>query len=89
MASALPVVATRVGGIPELLTDGNEGFLIEHGNPEMLAQRLETLVADAELRRHMGETGRQTTTTRFHPTRWIGEVEDFYDTVLHCVSSTH
>ncbi len=89
MASGLPIVATRVGGIPELLTEGSEGFLIEHGNPDTLSQRLQTLVADPELRRRMGLAGRQTAQTRFHPDRWIGEVEEFYETVLRSVSPAH
>lgn len=54
-----PVVATRVGGIPEVVEEGVNGFLVEPGDVTALAQRVTTLMADPGLRERMGLAGRQ------------------------------
>jgi glycosyltransferase involved in cell wall biosynthesis len=59
MARAVPVVASRVGGIPEQLADGAAGLLVEPGDPYMLADAIARLLADPELRARLGETGRE------------------------------
>lgn len=59
MASGLAVVATRVGGTPELVEDGVTGFLIDPGDRGALGERLCRLLADRELCQAMGERGRQ------------------------------
>ncbi|MBS1809110.1 MAG: glycosyltransferase [Acidobacteria bacterium] len=58
MAAGLPVIATRVGGIPELIDDGVEGFLLAPGDVQTLAHRIELLATDEALRRQMGERAR-------------------------------
>lgn len=55
MAAGLPIVSTVVGGIPEMIKDGDEGFLIEPANAEKLAERLSILIENKELRTKMGE----------------------------------
>jgi glycosyltransferase involved in cell wall biosynthesis len=60
MASALPVVATAVGGVPELVTDGTNGRLVEPGDVAGVADALEQLVADALLRERLGAAARRT-----------------------------
>ncbi|MEE8078827.1 MAG: glycosyltransferase family 4 protein [Pseudomonadales bacterium] len=57
MASGLPCVGSRVGGIPETIGDGVTGLLIEPGNPSVLASAILQLVDDAELRQRMGRAG--------------------------------
>jgi glycosyltransferase involved in cell wall biosynthesis len=58
MASQKPVIATRVGGIPEIVEDGKSGFLIERGDTRALAEKI-LLLADAPgLRESMGQAGR-------------------------------
>ena len=59
MAAGLPVVATRVGGIPEAVTDGETGILVPPFVPPMLAQALSELAGDPERRARLGEAGRQ------------------------------
>jgi glycosyltransferase involved in cell wall biosynthesis len=59
MAYGRPVVATAVGGIPSLVDDGRTGFLVEPGDVPALRARIEKLLADADLRRRMGEAARQ------------------------------
>ncbi len=59
MALRLPVVATAVGGTPEIVRDGQDGFLVPPGAPAALARRMLDLLGDAALRRRMGERGRR------------------------------
>jgi glycosyltransferase involved in cell wall biosynthesis len=54
MACGLPVVATNVGGIPEVVVDGKTGFLVPPRDPIALASKLATLVESEELRLRMG-----------------------------------
>jgi glycosyltransferase involved in cell wall biosynthesis len=59
MASARPVVSTRLAGIPELVVDGQTGMLAQPGDSTALAEALEQLLRDAELRLRFGHAGRQ------------------------------
>jgi glycosyltransferase involved in cell wall biosynthesis/GT2 family glycosyltransferase len=59
MASGLPVVATKVGAIPEIVEDGRSGMLVPPNSPTALADALRNLVRRPDLRRSMGERGRQ------------------------------
>jgi phosphatidyl-myo-inositol dimannoside synthase len=61
MAAGKPVVASPHGGAPEVVRDGETGFLVEYGNVSALAMRLSTLLADEDLRRRMGAAGRRKT----------------------------
>jgi glycosyltransferase involved in cell wall biosynthesis len=58
MATGLPVVATRVGGTPEIVRDGETGFLFEPGDHVALARSVSTLLADRSLAEAMGAAGR-------------------------------
>jgi glycosyltransferase involved in cell wall biosynthesis len=60
LAMARPVVATRVGSIPEVITDGHNGLLVPPNHPQQLADRLLCLLRDAELRTRLGQQARQT-----------------------------
>ncbi|MGP1674870.1 MAG: glycosyltransferase [Candidatus Limnocylindrales bacterium] len=60
MASALPVVASRLSGIPELVTDGVDGLLVPPGDDEALADALERLAREPDLRVRLGGAGRET-----------------------------
>ncbi len=59
MAASKPVVATRVGGVPDLVEDGRSGFSVEPDDVEGFARRIVELLADRELRRSMGQRSRQ------------------------------
>lgn len=54
-----PVVATRVGGIPEVVQDGSNGFLVEPGDVKAMATKVNMLISDPVLRQVMGEAGRR------------------------------
>jgi glycosyltransferase involved in cell wall biosynthesis len=58
MACGLPAVATRISGIPELVEDGENGFLVPPRDPEALADALARLASNPELRRRMGRAAR-------------------------------
>src|SRR5947199_1437940 len=59
LAAELPVVATRVGGVPDVVRDGEDGFLVEAGATDDLADRLAQLAGDPALRARMGKQGRE------------------------------
>lgn len=65
MASGTPVVCSRLGGLPEVVRDGETGFLVEPGNVGELRDRLSLLLADPALARRLGEGGRQLVAERF------------------------
>jgi len=59
MASGLPVVATRVGGIPEVVVEGRTGLLVDPDKPEQLAESVRRLCQDEGLRHSLGRAGRE------------------------------
>jgi glycosyltransferase involved in cell wall biosynthesis len=65
MAAARPMVATRVGGIPELVSDGESGFLVAPRAPAEIAARLVELLGDGALRARMGAAGRVAAERKF------------------------
>lgn len=65
MAYKKPVVATRAGGIPELVADQTSGYLVERGDARDAAEKLLKLLYDADLRRKMGEAGHRVVHDRF------------------------
>ena len=75
MSSRLPVVATRVGGIPECVVDQETGFLVPPAKAKPLAESLAKLVSDLDLRTAMGEAGFQRASTEFSPERKIEQLE--------------
>src|SRR3954467_4274112 len=71
LASGCPVVATRVGGVPDVVEDGVDGILVGVGDVDALAAALARLAADPELRRQMGEAGRKRVLPRYAVERLI------------------
>jgi glycosyltransferase involved in cell wall biosynthesis len=65
MAAGLPVVASRVGGMAELVADGETGLLVTPGAPQELASALRRLLADRQLRHRLGDAGRVRVRERF------------------------
>ena len=75
MATSLPVVATRVGGIPDLVTDGETGRLVPPGDPAALRTALTSLLCDAALRNRMGVAGRRRAQAEFSVARMMRATE--------------
>ena len=59
MAAGLPIVATRMGGIPEMITDGQDGLLVPPKNPKAIAQAIKSLIKNPELAKQLGQNARQ------------------------------
>ncbi|MEM9581372.1 MAG: glycosyltransferase family 4 protein, partial [Pseudomonadota bacterium] len=75
MASRLPVLATRIAGIPELVRDGVNGLLVPPGDSEALSEALDRLLSDPALCARMGQAGRQTVKEDFNINREAGKLE--------------
>jgi glycosyltransferase involved in cell wall biosynthesis len=80
-ATALPIVATRVGGNGEIVTHGASGVLVPVGQPAAFAEALEA-VAMREDRRSMGERGRQDVVTRYDLAKMVAAYDTLYMEVL-------
>lgn len=86
MALCKPVVGTRVGGTPEMLTDGETGLLVPVSDPSALAAALTHLAEAPELRQKMGEAGRKRVEAHFTLHRMTDKVEALYRSELKQVS---
>jgi glycosyltransferase involved in cell wall biosynthesis len=82
LAAETPVVATRVGGVPDVVRDGEEGFLVETGATDELAERLRQLARDGELRRRLGRSGRERVLKRYAVERLLADVDRLYRELL-------
>jgi glycosyltransferase involved in cell wall biosynthesis len=82
LAARRPAVATRVGGVSDVLRDGVDGFLVEVDDPEALAARLAELAADPERRAEMGAAGRERVLTRYAVERLVDDVDGLYRSLL-------
>jgi hypothetical protein len=79
MAFGLPVVATRAGGLPEVVEDGVTGLLVPSGDSAALADAICRLLADADLRRRLGEAGRERVVSQFTAERTVQETLAIYE----------
>lgn len=78
MACGLPLVGTRVGGIPVLIDEESTGLLVEPGDPDGLAKAIHRLAADAATRRGMGDRARQRAADKFSWDRIASETVAIY-----------
>ena len=86
MAAGIAVVATRVGGVPELVVDGETGLIVEPEDPAALADALDSLAADPARRRELGRRGRARALDEFTPERMAHRTVALYRDL--CASST-
>lgn len=82
MASGVPSIASDVGGNPEIISHGQDGYLFSSGNVPELVSLLQRLCYDADLRRRLGETGRARIASHFSIRTMIGRYEDLYETTV-------
>jgi N-acetyl-alpha-D-glucosaminyl L-malate synthase BshA len=82
MACEVPVIASRVGGIPEVVTDGETGFLSEIGNVEKMSEDAARILREGDLRREMGGKARQSAIARYSTELVIPKYIEFYERVL-------
>lgn len=81
MASSRPVIASRIGGLSDVIVDGETGYLVPPGDQEALRQAIESLLADPDLRARMGQAAKRRT-AEFHASRVVSRIEDVYRQVL-------
>lgn len=82
MACEVPVVATCVGGLAEVVEDGQSGYLLPLGNVEAMAGRTIEILKNPELRAHMGRRGRAIAIEKFSPQAALNAYMDVYHSVL-------
>ncbi|HPD58020.1 MAG TPA: glycosyltransferase family 4 protein [Smithellaceae bacterium] len=82
MSYAIPVIATNVGGIPELIKDGESGYLVEPGNLDQLLEKMKKLIADENMRLSMGEKGRYTVEKDFSLSEIANKIDDVYESLF-------
>jgi len=82
MAAGLPVISTRVGSIPEVIEDGINGFLIEPGDYEALAEKIVELASDQDLRQTMGERNVEKIRKSYSSERAMQELNEIYREVI-------
>ena len=80
LACQLPVIGSAVGGIPEFVEEGRNGFLFPPGDDTQLAERIHRLAGDPEACKRMGVEGRSVSVQRFSPEQRLGEYLDLYST---------
>jgi L-malate glycosyltransferase len=82
MAAGRPVVATRVGGNPEVIVDGESGLLVPPRDPQALADAVLRLLRDPELARRMGAAASRRVEAEFTLPRMVHRLECLYDELL-------
>lgn len=80
MSMSVPVVSTRVAGVPTLLQEGENGLLVEPGRVDELASAMDRLLADGSLRRRIGEAGRRTIECNHGFRRRMDRIREIYET---------
>jgi glycosyltransferase involved in cell wall biosynthesis len=86
LAARKPVVATRVGSVPDVVSDGEDGFLADVGDVEQLAASLERLARDDGLRTRFGDAGRARVLERYDVARLVDDTDRLYRELLAAAS---
>ncbi len=82
LASEVPVIATRAGGLPEVVDDGETGYLLPVGDTEGMAARAIEILGDEGRRRAMGKQARERSIDRFHVAKVVPEYRALYERVI-------
>jgi len=82
MSTGLPVIATRVGGVPEIIEDGRTGFLVPLKHPEDIAEKILDLHADRDKLRRMGAAAREAILKRYSTEKVVRQNLDVYEQVV-------
>ncbi|KEO83302.1 glycosyltransferase [Tumebacillus flagellatus] len=82
LAVGVPMIATAVGGTPEVITDGVDGLLVPSANPDALAEAVCLLVKNTELRERLAKAGQEMVFRRFALSRLVQETTDLYKNLL-------
>ena len=83
MSQSKPVIGTDIGGIPEVIEDGVNGYLVEPRDSDSLAEKLEILIDDKNKRERMGREGRKRFEEKFDASIMLRQLEDLYESLLN------
>jgi glycosyltransferase involved in cell wall biosynthesis len=83
MSCGTPCIGSRVGGIPDIITDGTNGFLVNQADPSAMASAIATLLGNEALRIQMGRQARQTVLDKFSWESTALDLIDVYESILH------
>ena len=81
-ASGTPTIVSKVGGVQEMVIDGEDGFFVEPGNPEQLARKTDVLFSDDKRRLDMSKNARQRATSCYSPELFLDRYESLYRKAL-------
>ena len=81
MALGVPPVVPAVGGLKEIITDGEDGYLVRNRDPSVFAERCVALCTDQALRQRMARAARETVTKKFSVERMVSEYVELYVTI--------
>ena len=81
MAAGVPVIASAVGGVPKIVTDGENGLLVPPGAPSAIKEKIQCLHADKMLSLRLGKAGKETIQTKFSISDWCLQIENCYNEV--------
>jgi len=82
MACCTVVIASRIGGLAEIIEDGRTGFLVPHSNPDALADVISRLYENADLRKDVGRRGFEHIRESLDRPIWFSKVRKVYESVL-------
>lgn len=82
LASGLPAVATKVGGVPEVVKEDESGYLVQPGDPEAMAEKLDILVKNPGMRREMGMAGRKSVEEKYDIRKLNERLVELYRSLL-------
>lgn len=85
MAAGLPIVATSVGAIPEMIEDKKSGLLVPPKNPELLRSAIQILLKDENMRSLLGKNAEMEFNKKFSKEKMISEVQRLYNQLLHLI----
>jgi len=83
MASGKAVVSTAVGGVPDVIMDGETGILVQSGDEEGLAKAIIELISDPEKRRNFGSHGQKIAVAKYTKERLIEDISKLYEELVH------
>jgi len=82
LAAGVPLVATAVGGIPEMVKDGEHALLVPHGDTRQMASSIDRILADTDVARSLVEHGKTLIRTRFSPAERARTLAEMYERIL-------
>jgi glycosyltransferase involved in cell wall biosynthesis len=82
MAMKKPVVASKIGGVPEIVEDGKTGLLVPPADSDAICQALEQFIEDREMRERMGLEGRKRVEQMFSLEKHVHQLEQVYEAIL-------